>query len=194
LWASEKGQAARSAFFLPARNLFVGATMAIMRWLVWLVLTFGVIATADSHAPPAAREADRILILKADHRMELLSHGEVLKTYKVALGDPRGPKVQAGDKKTPEGTYFVDGKNPHSLFHRALHLSYPNAADRERARKLGVSPGGDIEIHGLPSQYAWMGAAHRTVDWTTGCIAVTNPEIDEIWDLVAVGTPVEIRP
>jgi len=168
--------------------------MAIMRWLVWLVLTFGVIATADSHAPPAAREADRILILKADHRMELLSHGEVLKTYKVALGDPRGPKVQAGDKKTPEGTYFVDGKNPHSLFHRALHLSYPNAADRERARKLGVSPGGDIEIHGLPSQYAWMGAAHRTVDWTTGCIAVTNPEIDEIWDLVAVGTPVEIRP
>ena len=90
--------------------------------------------------------------------------------------------------------YFVDGKNAHSLFHRALHLSYPNAADRERARKLGVNPGGDIEIHGLPKQYAWMGAAHRSIDWTTGCIAVTNPEIDEIWGEVGVGTAVEIRP
>jgi murein L,D-transpeptidase YafK len=126
--------------------------------------------------------------------MELLSHGQVIRTYKVALGDPHGNKVQAGDKKTPEGLYTVDGKNPHSRFHRALHLSYPNAADRERARKLGVSPGGDIEIHGLPAQYAWLGAAHRAVDWTTGCIAVTNPEIDEIWGTVAVGTTVEIRP
>jgi murein L,D-transpeptidase YafK len=125
--------------------------------------------------------------------MELLSHGQVLKTYKVALGDPRGNKVQAGDKKTPEGVYTVDGKNPHSLFHRALHLSHPNAADRERARKLGVSPGGDIEIHGLPAQYAWLGRAQSATDWTTGCIAVSNPEIDEIWDMVAVGTPVEIR-
>jgi len=126
--------------------------------------------------------------------MELLSHGKVLKTYKIALGDPNGNKIQAGDKKTPEGVYTVDGKNPHSLFHRALHLSYPNAADRERARKLGVSPGGDIEIHGLPARYAWLGSAHRAMDWTTGCIAVTNPEIDEIWNMVAVGTPVEIRP
>lgn len=151
------------------------------------------------HLPGAAQSAsqptaDRILVLKSAHTMELLSHGQVLKTYKVALGDPRGQKMQAGDKKTPEGVYFVDAKNPHSLFHRALHLSYPNAADRERARRLGVSPGGDIEIHGLPARYAWLGASHRAMDWTTGCIAVTNPEIDEIWNMVAVGTPVEIRP
>ena len=138
--------------------------------------------------------ADRILVLKSAHSMELLSHGHVLKTYKVALGDPHGIKTQAGDRKTPEGVYSVDAKNPHSLFHRALHLSYPNAADRARARKLGVRPGGDIEIHGLSPQWAWLGAAHRAKDWTTGCIAVTNPEIDEIWSMVAVGTPVEIRP
>ncbi|MFP5226557.1 MAG: murein L,D-transpeptidase family protein [Acidobacteriota bacterium] len=141
----------------------------------------------------AQRRADRVLVLKSAHILELLNHGEIIRTYKVALGDPKGQKVQRGDKKTPEGLYFVDAKNPHSLFHRALHLSYPNAEDRARARRLGVNPGGDIEIHGLPKQYAWMGAAHRTIDWTTGCIAVTNPEIDEIWDDVAVGTPVEIR-
>ena len=149
-------------------------------------------ATAQSHDP--APRANRILVLKSAHTMELLNHGEVLKTYKVALGNPHGNKIQAGDKKTPEGVYLVDAKNPQSLFHRALHLSYPNAADRARARKLGVSPGGDIEIHGLPKQYAWLGATHRQVDWTTGCIAVTNSEIDEIWTLVPVGTPVEIRP
>lgn len=139
-------------------------------------------------------QVDRIVIVKSAHTMTLMREGRKIKTYKVALGDSKGPKVQQGDKKTPEGTYFVDGKNPNSLFHRALHLSYPNAADRERARKLGVSPGGDIEIHGLPRQYAWLGAAHRSVDWTTGCIAVTNAEIDEIWDEVGVGTAVEIRP
>jgi len=165
-----------------------------MRSLILCGLLIGTFVAGEGQGLASPRKADRILILKSAHTMELLSHGQVLTTYKVALGDPNGPKVQRGDRKTPEGVYFIDGKNPHSLFHRALHLSYPNAADRERARKLGVSPGGDIEIHGLPAQYAWMGAAHRTIDWTTGCIAVTNPEIDEIWDLVAVGTPVEIRP
>jgi murein L,D-transpeptidase YafK len=138
--------------------------------------------------------ADRVLILKSAHTMELLSHGQVLHTYKVALGDPHGPKMHAGDKKTPEGVYSVDAKNPNSLFHRALHLSYPNATDRAHARKLGISPGGDIEIHGLPKQYAWLGRTQSATDWTTGCIAVSNPEIDEIWDEVPVGTPVEIRP
>jgi murein L,D-transpeptidase YafK len=148
--------------------------------------------------PPVYAEthpaADRILILKSAHQMELLSHGAVLKTYRISLGDPNGPKRQAGDKKTPEGVYFVDAKNPHSLFHRALHLSYPNAADRARARALGVSAGGDVEIHGLPRGYAWIGSSQRIIDWTAGCISVTNPEIDEIWQYVAVGTPVEIRP
>ena len=152
------------------------------------------LALSPSGPSQPVHKADCIVIVKSAQILTLMNNGQVIKTYKVALGNPKGPKIQAGDKKTPEGTYFVDAKNPHSLFHRALHLSYPNAADRERARKLGVHPGGDIGIHGLPAQYAWMGAAHRSIDWTTGCIAVTNPEIEEIWDYVSVGTPVEIRP
>ena len=168
-----------------------------MQRLVGLVVLCGLFPAGNGQTasyPASAVRADRIVIVKSAHTMTLMSHGQPIRTYKVALGDPIGPKVQQGDKKTPEGLYFVDGKNSNSLFHRALHLSYPSAADRERARKLGVKPGGDIEIHGLPKQYAWMGAAHRAVDWTTGCIAVTNPEIDEIWNEVGVGTAVEIRP
>ena len=117
------------------------------------------------------------MIVKSERTLTLLSYGQVLKTYKVALGgNPVGPKVKAGDKKAPEGEYVVDSKNAKSRFHLALHVSYPNAADRERARKLGVSPGGDVEIHGLESKYAWVGSLHRQVNWTAGCIAVTNPD------------------
>jgi murein L,D-transpeptidase YafK len=89
---------------------------------------------------------------------------------------------------------MIDSKNPHSRFHLALHISYPNAADRERARKLGVKPGGNIEIHGLGSTYGWIGSLQRHIDWTDGCIAVTNSEIEEIWNMVPTGTPLEIRP
>lgn len=138
--------------------------------------------------------ADMVLIVKSTRTMTLLNHGHVLKSYKVALGgDPVGPKLKAGDKKTPEGRYIIDSKNPHSRFHLALHISYPNKTDRERARKLGVSPGGGVEIHGLESEYAWIGSLHRQVNWTAGCIAVTNPEIEEIYKIVPVGTAVEIR-
>ncbi len=127
--------------------------------------------------------------------MTLFREGEVLKTFKVALSRvPIGAKEREGDHKVPEGLYVVDAKNAHSKFHLALHISYPNAADRERARKLGVKPGGNIEIHGLGSNFGWVGSLHREVDWTDGCIAVTNSEIEEIWPLVPVGTPVEILP
>ena len=119
----------------------------------------------------------------------------MLKSYKVALGSqPVGAKDRQGDQKTPEGVYSVDRKVPHNRLHRALHSSYPSAADREHARKLGVSPGGDVEIHGLPPAFAFLGSLHRQTDWADGCIAVTNDEIDEIYPLIAVGTPVEIRP
>jgi murein L,D-transpeptidase YafK len=121
--------------------------------------------------------------------------GRVIKTYKIALGsEPVGPKARQGDHRTPEGTYVIDNRNANSKFHRSLHISYPNAADRERARKLGISPGGDIFIHGLPNGYGFVGAAHRARDWTDGCIAVTDQEIEEIWRAVDNGTPVEILP
>ena len=105
-----------------------------------------------------------------------------------------GAKQRQGDHKTPEGEYIIDAKNEHSRFLMALHLSYPNAADRARAHNLGVSAGGDVEIHGLGKQYAWIGSRHRLVDWTDGCIAVTNEEIQEIFKIVPVGARVEIKP
>lgn len=139
--------------------------------------------------------ADHILIVKSTRTMTLLSHGKVLKTYKVALGTtPVGAKVKFGDHKTPEGNYRIDEKKAHSQFHLALHISYPNAADRQRARRMGVDPGGDVEIHGLMPEFASIGALHTQHDWTDGCIAVTDPEIEEIWNLVPVGTSVEIKP
>ena len=133
--------------------------------------------------------------LKENHTLQLLNKGRVIKIYKVALGgDPVGPKTRQGDHKTPEGVYVLDSRNAHSKFYKAIHISYPNAADRAAAREKGVSPGGDVFVHGLPNGYGFMGEAHRLKDWTDGCIAVTNQEIDEIWAAVADGTPIEIKP
>ena len=127
--------------------------------------------------------------------MTLLSNGKVLKAYRVALGDnPDGPKERQGDSKTPEGTYVIDSRNRDSRYHLSLHISYPNEQDKERARKLGVSPGGNIMIHGLKNGYSWIGGSHTSLDWTEGCIAVTDEEIEEIARLVPDGTVVEIRP
>lgn len=150
-------------------------------------------ATTDSSA--SAKKVDHILIEKSAHKMTLLLGDKVVKTYKVALStEPVGPKERVGDHRVPEGSYIIEGKIPHSQFHMALRVSYPNAADRERAKKLGVAPGGNIEIHGLPDAYAAVGSLHRLHDWTDGCIALTNAEIEEICPLIAVGTPVQIRP
>jgi murein L,D-transpeptidase YafK len=146
-------------------------------------------------AAAAPVQADKIVILKSAHSMTLLSGGKVLKTYKIALGSvPVGPKQVEGDHKTPEGTYLIDAKNGHSQFHLSLHISYPSAADQQRARSMGARPGGAIMIHGLAKPFAYLGPLHRQTDWTDGCIAVTNAEIEEIWTLVPVGTRVEIRP
>jgi murein L,D-transpeptidase YafK len=143
----------------------------------------------------AGRKTDRIIVHKHARTLALMHAGRVIKTYKIALGsEPVGPKARQGDHRTPEGTYVIDNRNANSKFHRSLHISYPNAADRERARKLGISPGGDIFIHGLPNGYGFVGAAHRARDWTDGCIAVTDQEIEEIWRAVDNGTPVEILP
>jgi murein L,D-transpeptidase YafK len=156
-----------------------------------LLLLFLITATALSATP----RADRVVVLKKDRTLILYSNGTELKRYKVALGgNPVGPKQRQGDSRTPEGTYMLDFRNEHSSFYKSLHISYPNPADRERARRAGVSPGGDIFLHGLPNGYGAIGAAHRLHDWTNGCIAVTNAEIDEIWNLVPNGTPIEIRP
>jgi len=139
--------------------------------------------------------ADKILIEKRERRLTLFSKGKVLKTYKIALGgDPVGPKERQGDNKTPEGTYVIDSRNKDSRYHLSLHISYPNDKDKKRAKQLGVSPGGDIMIHGIKNGFSWVGDLHTEVDWTKGCIAVTDEEIEEIDRLAPNGTIVEIRP
>ena len=124
-----------------------------------------------------------------------MNQGKILVTYNVALGgEPVGPKTRQGDHKTPEGKYVLDHRNIHSQFYRSIHITYPNSRDVAQAKKMGVSPGGDVFIHGLPNRYGWVGKGHRLKDWTDGCIAVTNEEMDEIWMAVPDGTPIEIEP
>lgn len=138
---------------------------------------------------------DRILIEKSSRRLTLISQGEVLKSYKIALGgNPVGAKERKGDNKTPEGNYVIDGRNRDSRYHLSLRISYPNEKDKKRAKELGVSPGGDIMIHGIKNGFSSVGDAHAEVDWTKGCIAVTDQEIEEIDKLAPDGTIVEIRP
>ena len=139
--------------------------------------------------------ADRIVIEKKARRLTLFSNGRVLKTYRIALGgNPEGPKERQGDNKTPEGNYIIDSRNENSLYHLSLHISYPNEKDKKRATQLGVAPGGDIMIHGIKNGFSWAGDYHTGVDWTKGCIAVTDEEIEEIDRLVPIGTNVEIKP
>jgi len=141
-------------------------------------------------------KSDKILVEKGARRLTLFSAGRKLKEYGIALGfSPVGPKEREGDGRTPEGLYTIDFHKPDSAFHRALHVSYPSAEDNARAAEADVSAGGDIMIHGLPNGLgASGGAAHRLRDWTAGCIAVTDPEIDEIYSSVNDGTPIEILP
>jgi tetratricopeptide (TPR) repeat protein len=139
--------------------------------------------------------ASRVLIEKRERRLTLFSKDKILKSYRIALGgNPNGPKERQGDNKTPEGVYTISARNRDSRYHLSLRISYPNEKDRKRAQELGVSPGGNIMIHGLKNGFSWVGDSHATRDWTEGCIAVTNEEIEEIARLVPNGTVVEIQP
>lgn len=139
--------------------------------------------------------ADLIVVMKSKRIMFLMNEGKILKAYKIALGkSPVGKKTIQGDGKTPEGRYFLIDRNPNSSFYKSLRISYPNDRDIENAKKIGLNPGGDIVIHGLSKKVEYLGKYHIIEDWTEGCIAVTNEEMDEIWRLVPDGTPIEILP
>jgi murein L,D-transpeptidase YafK len=136
--------------------------------------------------------ADSIVLDKSDRQLTMYYRGQPVQRYAVALGrNPDGPKARRGDGKTPEGTYFIEGRNPQSKYHLSLRVSYPTAEQRARASKRGISAGGDIMIHGLPREFASVGALHRQQDWTEGCVAVTN---DEIWRAVPNGARILIKP
>lgn len=139
--------------------------------------------------------ADRVLVKKSERRLYLLRDDKVFREYRIALGDsPEGHKQQEGDEKTPEGEYLLDWRNADSVAYKSLHVSYPNAHDREQARKRGVSPGGSIMVHGTMNGYESLGPMLQQMDWTDGCIAVLNHEMDEIWRSVRNGTPIRIEP
>jgi murein L,D-transpeptidase YafK len=153
----------------------------------------GVISHIDASDLTVKNEhADRIVIEKAARKMMLYRGQNVIRTYRIALGgQPIGEKRCQGDERTPEGEYKIDRRNKNSHYHLSLHISYPNQADRKRAKELGCNPGGDIMIHGITNGLGWLGAVHTTLDWTLGCIAVTD---EEIWELVPNGTRVSIKP
>jgi murein L,D-transpeptidase YafK len=140
-------------------------------------------------------KVDKVLVVKSKRVLILLRDGEILKTYRIALGrQPKGHKTRAGDNKTPEGSYILDARNPNSNYHLSIRISYPNETDLLNAQRLGVAPGGDIMIHGLSNGTRKLDKYHRYLNWTNGCIAVTDREMEEICDLVSDGTPIEIRP
>lgn len=157
------------------------------------------LAILASSAPVGAQEAapavDRIVVLKHQRILELLHEDQVVKTYPIALGvHPVGPKRRQGDNRTPEGIYAIDRHQADSHYHLALHISYPSVADSAQAEARQVDPGGAIFIHGFPPGFEWADPAYLRLDWTAGCIAVSNRAIEEIWRLVADGTVIEIRP
>ena len=167
--------------------------------MLGVVVALTAAALIWANSPPAPlptdSKADLLVVEKSQHRLLAYSHGVLLRSYSVALGrDPIGQKLRQGDRRTPEGQYFIDAHNPSSLFHRALHVSYPSAADVARARSAGSDPGGDIMIHGIHNGLGWIGRAHRLMDWTVGCVAVTDPEIEELYRIVPDGTRIDLRP
>ena len=144
---------------------------------------------------PITPAADRIIVEKRAHRMTLFKQGQVVRTYRIALGrGGREPKTRSGDNRVPEGIYRISGRNPDSAYHLSLRISYPTPAQAAAARKVGTDPGGDIMIHGIRNGLGWIGPQHRRLDWTQGCIAVTNAEIEEIWRTVPDNIEIEIRP
>lgn len=149
---------------------------------------------SDQPPLPSAALADRIVVEKAARRLTLYAAAKPLKTYRVAIGwgNP-GQKNREGDGRTPEGSYRITGRNPDSVAHRSLRVSYPEPQQVLAAAAEGVRPGGDIMIHGIMNGWGWIGRLHRLVNWTDGCVAVTDREMDELWRAVPDGTPVEIR-
>lgn len=138
---------------------------------------------------------DKIIVDKSDRKLSVFENGNLIKSYKISLGKvPKGAKEFEGDMKTPEGLYVINDKNAKSGYHKNLGVSYPNQKDIDHATQMGKSPGGLIKIHGIKNGYGWIGRLHLLKDWTLGCIALTNKEIDELYASVPIGTPIEILP
>ena len=162
-----------------------------MRRILVLVLLLAFQAASGE----SVTKADNVLVLKSEKRLYLIRDGERFASYPVTFGgQPTGHKQQQGDQRTPEGSYILDYKNPYSKYYKAIHISYPNKQDRINAARLGVDPGGDIMIHGQPNGWEWASPVTQLFSWTDGCIALTNENMDILWNSIDPGTPIEIRP
>lgn len=170
-----------------------------MKYVLTIPIVVVLAVTAWAHLParslPDGTRIDEVVVLKADRRLELLDGDRVIARYRIALGrEPRGAKRELGDGRTPEGSYVIDFHKADSEFHRALHVSYPSERDIAEANRMRTVPGGSIMIHGLKAELEKYGRFHAFLDWTDGCIAVTNSEIEQIYRVVADGTPIRIEP
>lgn len=144
---------------------------------------------------PTDKKIDKLVVRKSKNVLEVYSGDEKIKTYPIAIGkNSVGDKESEGDKRTPEGTYYINDKNPKSGYHKNLGISYPNKKDAEEAAAKNVKPGGAVKIHGLRNGMGFIGKFHRWMNWTAGCIALTDKEVDELYDRVAIGTPIVIKP
>jgi len=167
-----------------------------MRWLFALLcLSLAASAHATTSATLDGRRVDKVLVMKSERTLQLISRGQPLKSYRISLGkQPRGAKQREGDLRTPEGFYWIDWRKTSDKFNLSLHISYPNARDVANARTQGVSAGSMIMIHGTPQDEDYPEWYFHTLDWTEGCIAMKNSDMQEIWALVKDGTLIEIRP
>ncbi|MGR5285077.1 L,D-transpeptidase family protein [Vibrio maritimus] len=164
------------------------------KWLLVLVMVIALPTQAQGFVLEKQAVVDRVEVKKSVRRMYLMDGDVVVREYRIALGkSPRGHKIQEGDNRTPEGKYYLDFVMDDSAFYRSMHISYPNLRDKNRAESLGVSPGGNIKIHGLKNGDRRAAQFIQSFDWTNGCIAITNEEMDELVSLVKIGTPIYIR-
>jgi len=171
-----------------------------MRKKIILIIAFLIVCSAFYNLYPEEKlplntQVDYLVIQKSNRKLLAYSKNKLIKTYQISLGDhPLGHKEIEGDEKTPEGIYTINAKNPNSGYHKNLGVSYPNQQDIAKAKRLNKSPGGDIKIHGIRNHLSFIGKFQRFFDWTNGCMALTNSEIDELYRAVKIGTTIEIKP
>jgi murein L,D-transpeptidase YafK len=164
--------------------------MKLKLWLRLLCITSWLFVSL-AHA----EKADLVIVSKSESRLYLERAGKRFATFEVAFGgNRRGHKQQEGDERTPEGKYVLDAKNSNSRYYKAIHISYPNSQDRAAAKARGVSAGGQVMIHGQKNGFCWLSPVTQLFDWTDGCIALSNADMETVWQAVDVGTPVKIHP
>jgi len=169
------------------------------KYFLIIVVSLIIIYLSDKYLPKLFSEnlpkSNKIVVLKSERKLLLFKDSSLIRTYNVSLGkNPIGDKEKEGDSKTPEGKYFIDWRNKNSKFHLSLHISYPNKKDLNESKEKGLNPGGNIMIHGRPNLIGWLPFIYENKDWTDGCIAVSNIEIEEIWKSIKDNSEVIIKP